>query len=223
MFFKLPENLPASVIRATFDFYAAGDSGSPHYLLPAALTDKSAFIDVPREATHLHAIRFESEQDAFTYYYPADGYSLGQGGKLPPLLRHTVGELYAGGLIIQTGQSRPYPAAHPDFLPFKGKIIALQEHTANYPDGETYCHRLARQTGTLWKLPELEDLLDLHHRQTAINRLLLENNASPLVPSSYWCRDNSVVELGISFHLATARYAIEKKNEEKQIRPIAVY
>lgn len=223
MFFKLPENLPASVIRATFDFYAVCDPGGTHHLLSTPLTDKSAFIDVPREATHLHAIRFESEQDAFTYYYSPGGYPLSEGGMLPPLLRHTAGELYAGGLIIQTGQSRPYPTAHPDFLPFQGKIIALHELTANYPDGETHCRQLARQTGTPWELPELEDLIDLHHRQNAINRLLLAHNGYPLAPASYWCRDNSVVELGISFELTTAQYAIEKKTDEKQIRPVARY
>ncbi len=223
MFFRLPDNLPASVIRATFDFYAASDPAGLHHLLTATLTDKSAFIEVPREATHLHAIRFQSEHDAFTYYYPGSGYPLCQGGTLPPLRRPAIGELYAGGLIIKTGQSRPCPAAHPDLLPFKGKVIALDEHTASYTDGETYCRLLARQTGTPWELPELEDLLDFHHRQSTLDKLLLDTSGCPLSAADYWCRDNSVVELGISFHLTTARYAIEKKTEEKQIRPVATY
>lgn len=223
MFFKLPDNLPASVIRATFDFYATGSSGGTHHLLAAPLADKSTFIDVPLEATHLHAIRFHNEYDAFTYYYPSGGYPLAEGGILPPLLIPAVGESYAGGLVIQNGQNNPDGTTGSDLVPFQGKIIAYHEHTATYSEGETYCRQLARQTGIPWELPELTDLLDLHHRQASVDRLLLQNGGSPLTANTYWCRDNSVVELGISFHLTTAHYAIEKKTEEKQIRPLACY
>lgn len=223
MYFKFPDNLPASVVRATFDFYAAGEPGGTHLLLPASVADQSTFVDVPREVTHLHAIRFQTPGDAFTYYYPAKGYPLAEGGFLPTLIPPTPGEPYAGGIVIQTGRSYPHRQANPEIQPFQGILIALAEQTNSYPEGESYCRQLTLQTGTPWELPDLHTLMDFHDRQATIDRFLLRHGGIPLAPADYWCQDNSVVELGISFHLLSARYAIDKKTEQKQIRPIARY
>lgn len=223
MYFKLPVNLPVSVIRATFDFYATAASGGRHHLLSAPVTDKSCLIDVPREATHLHAIRFHTLSDRFTYYYPEGGYPLHAGGFLPPLIRHAVGEPYAGGLVLQTGSACPGAPSEADLLPYKGTLIALDEQTATYPEGETHSHTLTLQTGIDWELPGLYELIHFHEHQAAINRMLLENGGKPLSAAPYWCHDNSVVELGISFHLGTAHCSIEKKTAPKQIRFIAHY
>lgn len=223
MYFKFPDNLPASVVRVTFDFHATGEPGGTHHFLPAPIADKSTFVDVPRHVTHLHAIQFHTVADAFTYYYPAQGYPLSEGGFLPPLLPPTLGEPYAGGIVIQTGRNYPNRQADPEIQLFQGTLIALQEETNSYPQGESYCRQLTRQTGIPWELPDLHTLIDFHERQATIDRLLLRHGGVPLTPAAYWCQDNSVVELGISFHLLNARYAIEKKTEQKQIRPIARY
>lgn len=223
MYFKLPANLPPSVIRATFDFYATAASGGRHHLLPAPVTDKSSLIDVPHEATHLHAIRFHTLSDHFTYYYPEGGYPLSAGGFLPPLISYAVGEPYAGGIVIQTGSTYASAPSEANLLPYKGTLIALDEQTATYPEGETHSHTLALQTGTGWELPGLSDLIHFHEHQAIINRFLLENGGKPLSATDYWCHDNSVVELGISFHMGTTHCSIEKKTTPKQIRLIVHY
>lgn len=231
MYFQFHENLPASVTRAVFHFYTKDDPGRTPYYLPVQIHSKSAMANVPEKATHLRSICFLTPKNAFAYHYPAEGYDLLEGGHLPPLNAYAVGDLYAGGMVMQTGTDRQDPEIEADILPYKGKIIALQETTDGYRE-ETTDDRPFRQeegfplppdTCTSWHLPDIVELATIYRHQSELNELLIRNGAAPLGSDKYWCRDNSVIELGVAFHMATGRPSIVPKEEPHQIRLIRGY
>lgn len=231
MYFKFHENLPASVIRAVFDLYTIDDLDRTPYYLCAGIHDKSAMVHVPEQATHVRSICFFTPTQSFTYYYPAEGYALAGGGHLPPLKAYAVGDLYAGGLVMQTGIDRPDLEIEADILPYKGKIIALEEQIGGYREEKNEGHfflpecdaSLAADTCTPWHLPDILELATIYRHQAALNELLLLSGGMPLCPENYWCRDNSVIELGVAFHMATGRPSIVSKEERHRIRLVRGY
>lgn len=231
MYFKFPENLPASVTRAVFDLYRINDPDSNSYYVSAQIHEKSALIHVPEQTTHLRSICFFTLTQAFIYHYPSKGYALVDGGHLPPLKTYAVGDLYAGGLVIQTGIDRPDLEIDADILPYKGKIIALEEQTGGYREEKNGGHLFLSEFGAppaidscaSWHLPDILELALLYRHQSSLNELLLRNGGMPLCQENYWCRDNSVIELGVAFHMATGRPSIVSKEERHQIRLVRAY
>lgn len=231
MYFQFHENLPASVTRAVFHFYTKDDPGRLPFYLAAAVHRKSAMVNVPEEATHLRSICFLTSKNTFTYYYPDEGYDLLEGGYLPPLKTHAVGELYAGGMVMQTGMDRPDTGIDTDILPYKGKIITLKEETAPYQEEKNEdCPILPEESlllagapCTSWHLPDILELATLYRHQSKLNELLKRNGGELLSQETYWCRDDSVIELGVAFDMATGRPAIVPKEEPHQIRRIRGY
>lgn len=231
MYFQFHENLPASVTRAIFHFYTKNDPGRPLSYLSASIHSKSAMVEVPEEATHLRSICFLTPKNAFTCYYPAEGYDLREGGHLPPLYTPVVGDLYAGGMVMQTGTDRQETEIESDILPYKGKIIALKEETAGYREEKNEDRLFRPEEGlplppdsdTSWHLPDILELAAIYRRQSALNEWLIRNGGDPLSLETYWCRDNSVIEWGVAFHMATGQPSIVPKNEPHQIRLIRSY
>lgn len=231
MYFQFHENLPASVTQAVFHFYTKDDLGRLPSCLSAPIHHKSAMLNVPEEATHLRSICFFTPKNAFTYHYPADGYDLLEGGHLPPLKAYAVGDRYAGGMVMQTGIDRQGTDIEADILPYKGKIIALKEEKARYREEKDEDRFFSAEESlfrpadacTLWHLPDMVELATIYRYQSELNELLLRNGGDPLGSETYWCRDNSVIELGVAFHMATGRPSIVPKEEQHQIRLVRSY
>lgn len=224
MYFILPENLPESVIRASFDF-RSDENPSFHFVSPDLIPyDNGIAVEIPDEATHIRSVRFLTNQDSFIYYFPEQGYRIADGIHLPPLIPPVTGDLYAGGLVIQTGAEQPYPKAETDILPYKGTVMALHEQTYTYYEAILYCEDLSENSFVTWRLPDMLELALFHNRQEELNLLLLKQQGSLLYDGDeYWCHDNSVTDLGVAFHMNTGVLKILSKKEKKQVRAVLVY
>lgn len=223
MYFKFHDNLPTSVVRTTFDLYTENVPERTYHSLTGEVCDKSTIINIPAEATHIHAIHFFSTKSSFTYYYPGKGYPLGEGSFLPPLPLLKVGDCYAEGMVVQTGNSILNIDIEEDILPFKGKIISLNEHTVSYVEAELHCRDLWRRKNIKWRMPDLLELADMYYRQEELCKLLQHCGGQPCTLDEYWCQDSSVIELGVTFHMSTGQPAIANKEEQKQTRLIHDY
>lgn len=223
MHFKFHENLPSSVLRAVFDFYRENDPARSFPSLTAAIQHKSTLLDVPDQATHLRAIRFLTAHSSFLYYFPDEGYALKKGSHLPPLRSYSIGDRYAGGMVMQTGVGRQEIAVEEEILPYKGKILALDEQTACYQEQKPEESATAEEDTTSWRLPDILELAALYHHQDELNGFLRKLGGMPLCDGNYWCRDNSVIELGVVFHIATGRPSIVPKDQQHQVRLVRSY
>lgn len=223
MYFKFQENLPTSVLRAVFDFYKENDPAHSFPSLTAAIQHKSTLLEVPEQATHLRAIRFLTAHSSFLYYFPDEGYPLEKGSFLPPLRSYAVGDCYAGGMVMQTGVDRQENAVEEDILPYKGKILALEEQTACYQEEKEERNATKEEDFVSWHLPDILELAAIYHHQDELNGLLGKLGGMPLREGNYWCRDNSVIELGVVFHMATGQPSIVPKDQLHQIRLVHSY
>lgn len=178
---------------------------------------------IPDEATHIRSAQFMSEKESFVYYFPDKGYRIADGIHLPPLLPPSVGDRYAGGIVIQTGFDRKSPRIDTEISSYKGSVIALHEQTLTYFNGMIYCETISEKSLASWRLPDILDLALLYNRQQELNCLLIQHQATLLQDQTYWCHDNSVIDLGVAFSMATGSPEILSKKEKKQIRAILNY
>lgn len=224
MYFILPENLPESVIRVSFDF-RSDENPSFHFVSPDLTpSDNGITIAVPDEASHIRSLHFQTHTDRFLYYFPNQGYRIANGIHLPPLIPPAIGDLYAGGLVIQTGIGHPNPQVEADILPYKGTVMALHEQTCTYYEAILYCENLSEHAFATWRLPDMLELALFHNKQEELNLFLLKQNASLLYyGNEYWCHDNSVADLGVAFNMNTGVLEIFPKKAKKQVRAVRFY
>ena len=55
------------------------------------------------------------------------------------------------------------------------------------------------------------------------NKFLAKYQGTFLYDEEYWCKDNSVIDLGVAFNMANSRLAICPKKEKRQVRAILDY
>lgn len=80
MYFIFPDNLPASVQKAAFEF-TSGQFPLYRYITPdTEILNRGISIAIPDEASHIRSIRLTTSLSHFTYYYPEKGYKIAQGG-----------------------------------------------------------------------------------------------------------------------------------------------
>ena len=208
MYFIFPDNLPASVQKAAFEF-TSGQFPLYRYITPdTEILNRGISIAIPDEASHIRSIRLTTSRSHFTYYYPEKGYKIAQGIHLPPFRVPAVGDLYANGVIIQAGADSP------------GQHI---EQTLDYFDALIYCESISEGTLDNWHLPDMLNLVLLHTRQREFNMFLAKYQGTFLYDEEYWCKDNSVIDLGVAFNMANSRLAICPKKEKRQVRAILDY
>ncbi len=63
----------------------------------------------------------------------------------------------------------------------------------------------------------------LNTRQPNCNLCLAKYKGTFLYDEEYWCKDNSVIDLGVAFNMANSRLAICPKKEKRQVRAILDY
>lgn len=124
---------------------------------------------------------------------------------------------------MQTGVDRQENAVEEDILPYKGKILALEEQTACYQEEKEGKSATAEEDFASWHLPDILELASIYHHQDELNGLLGKLGGMPLREGNYWCRDNSVIELGVVFHMATGQPSIVPKDQLHQIRLVHSY
>ena len=126
MYFIFPDNLPASVQKAAFEF-TSGQFPLYRYGTPdTEILNRGISIAIPDEASHIRSIRLTTSLSHFTYYYPEKGYKIAQGIHLPPFRVPAVGDLYANGVIIQAGADSPGQHIEPDIAPYKGSVMEIR-------------------------------------------------------------------------------------------------
>ena len=220
MYFIFPDNLPESVQKAAFEFISEQDT-SFHFTTPdIEISNRGISIAIPDEASHIRAIRLTTSLSHFTYYYPEKGYKIAQGIHLPPFETPSIGDRYAGGLIIRTGTGLENQKIEPDILSYKGSVMELQEQALDYFDALLYCESISEGTLDNWHLPDMLDLALFHTKERELNILLAKQQGTFLFDGEYWCKDNSVIELGIAFNLANNHLNICPKKEKRQVRAI---
>ena len=175
------------------------------------------------EASHIRSIRLTTSLSHFTYYYPEKGYKIAQGIHLPPFRVPAVGDLYANGVIIQAGADSPGQHIEPDIAPYKGSVMEIREQTLDYFDALIYCESISEGTLDNWHLPDMLNLVLLHTRQREFNMFLAKYQGTFLYDEEYWCKDNSVIDLGVAFNMANSRLDICPKKEKRQVRAILDY
>lgn len=224
MYFILPENLPESVVWASFDF-RSDENPSFHFVSPdLSPRENGIAVAIPDEATHIRSIRFQTPKDHFIYYFRDKGYRIAEGIHLPPLLSPAPGDAYAGGLVIQTAADYPNPKAEADILPYKGTVMALHEQTFTYYEALIHCEDLSQNSFATWRLPDMLELAFFHNKQEELNLFLLKQQGSLLYDGDeYWCHDNSVTDLGVAFHMNTGALEILPKRIKKQVRAVMNY
>ena len=204
MYFIFPDNLPVSVQKAAFEF-TSGQFPLYRYITPdTEILNRGISIAIPDEASHIRSIRLTTSLSHFTYYYPEKGYKIAQGIHLPPFRVPAVGDLYANGVIIQAGADSPGQHIEPDI-------------------GLSYCEAISEGTLDNWHLPDMLNLVLLHTRQREFNMFLAKYQGTFLYDEEYWCKDNSVIDLGVAFNMANSRLAICPKKEKRQVRAILDY
>lgn len=224
MYFILPENLPASVVRASFDF-RSDENPSFHFVSPDLSPKENGIaVAIPDEATHIRSVRFLTNKNHFIYYFRDKGYRMADGIHLPPLVPPVAGELYAGGLVIRTGSEYPNPKAETDILPYKGTVMALHEQTFTYYEAIIHCEDLSQHAFAGWRLPDMLELAFFYNQQEELNLLLLKHQGSLFYDGdAYWCHDNSVTDLGVAFNMHTGALEILPKKTKKQVRAVLNY
>ena len=172
MYFIFPDNLPASVQKAAFEF-TSGQFPLYRYITPdTEILNRGISIAIPDEASHIRSIRLTTSLSHFTYYYPEKGYKIAQGIHLPPFRVPAVGDLYANGVIIQAGADSPGQHIEPDIAPYKGSVMEIREQTLDYFDALIYCESISEGTLDNWHLPDMLNLVLLHTRQREFNMFL---------------------------------------------------
>ena len=200
MYFIFPDNLPASVQKAAFEF-TSGQFPLYRYITPdTEILNRGISIAIPDEASHIRSIRLTTSLSHFTYYYPEKGYK-----------------------IIQAGADSPGQHIEPDIAPYKGSVMEIREQTLDYFDALIYCESISEGTLDNWHLPDMLNLVLLHTRQREFNMFLAKYQGTFLYDEEYWCKDNSVIDLGVAFNMANSRLAICPKKEKRQVRAILDY
>ena len=117
MYFIFPDNLPASVQKAAFEF-TSEQAPLYHYITPdTEILNRGISIAIPDEASHIRSIRLTTSLSHFIYYYPEKGYQIAQGIHLPPFRAPAVGDIYANGVVIQAGVDSSGQHIEPDIIP----------------------------------------------------------------------------------------------------------
>ena len=114
------------------------------------------------------------------------------------------------------------------YYPEKGYKIAQGIHLPPFrvpAVGDLYANGVIIQAGTLdnWHLPDMLNLVLLHTRQREFNMFLAKYQGTFLYDEEYWCKDNSVIDLGVAFNMANSRLDICPKKEKRQVRAILDY
>ena len=166
MYFIFPDNLPASVQKAAFEF-TSGQFPLYRYITPdTEIMNRGNSIAIPEEASqHIE----------------------------------------------------------PDIAPYKGSVMEIREQTLDYFDALIYCESISEGTLDNWHLPDMLNLVLLHTRQREFNMFLAKYQGTFLYDEEYWCKDNSVIDLGVAFNMANSRLAICPKKEKRQVRAILDY
>ena len=223
MYFIFPDNLPASVQKAAFEF-TSGQDHQYHFVTPdIEIQNRGVSIAIPDEASHIRSIRLTTSLSHFIYFYPEKGYQIAQGIHLPPFRTPTVGDIYAGGLVIQTGVDICNQDIETDILPYKGSVMEIQEQTFDYFDALIYCESVSEGTLCNWHMPDMLSLVLLHTKQREFNMILAKQRGTLLYDEEYWCKDNSVIDLGVNFNMANSNLDICPKKEKRQVRAILDY
>lgn len=220
MYIIFPDNLPESVLSVCFEFTSEANPLFYHVSEKAAIKKNCTSVGIPEEATHIHTLFFNTANDRFAYYYPDNGYKLSEGYQLPPLLTPKSGDYYANGIVLHTGTNRSGHETETDILPFKGSVMALHEKTMSYNEGLLFCSSISSSALESWQLPDILELALIYNNQDEFNRQLMKRQGTLLQDEEYWCLDDSVADLGVSFHMRVGTPAILVKNEKRQIRPV---
>lgn len=223
MYLVFPENLPASIKKATFELISDEEPSYCFVTPDTEISNRSISIAIPDQASHIRCIRFRTARHRFYYYYPEGGYALSKGIHLPDLIAPQIGDFYAGGIVIQTATDQTTLDAELDILPYKGTVIAIHEKSLSYQDALIFCELISDMSFNEWRLPDAVSLTQMYNNQQKINTLLLQHRGTMLCDEEYWCRDNSVVDLGVAFSMATGMLHILSKKEKRQVRPICNY
>ena len=223
MYFIFPDNLPPSVQKAAFEF-TSEEYPLYHYITPdIEILDQGISIAIPDEASHIRSIRFTTFLSHFTYYYAEKGYRIAQGLHLPLFRVPVIGDLYANGVVIQTGENTSGQLMEADIIPYKGSVMEIQEQALDYFDALIYCESISEGTLGNWHLPDMLNLVLLHTKQQEFNMHLAKRQGTLLYDEEYWCKDNSVIDLGITFNMANNSLEICLKKEKRQVRAILDY
>ena len=86
--------------------------------------------------------------------------------------------------------------------------MEIREQTLDYFDALIYCESISEGTLDNWHLPDMLNLVLLHTRQREFNMFLAKYQGTFLYDEEYWCKDNSVIDLGVAFNMANSRLAI---------------
>lgn len=223
MYFIFPENLPASVLKAAFEFISE-DAPSLRITTPDIdLSDQGISISIPDEISHIRSIRFTTSLNHFIYYYPGKGYEITKGIHLPLLEAPSVGDIYAGGIVIQSGMESSNMNAEPDIIKYKGSVMSLHEQTFNYYDGLIHCETISDDILGVWHLPDMLNLTTLYNKHQDLNLCLAKQQGTMIYDEDYWCKDNAMIDLGVTFNMATGTQDICPKKEKRQVRAILDY
>lgn len=220
MYIVFPDNLPGSVISVCFEFTSEANLLFYHLSEKSAIKKNCTSVAIPEEATHIQTLFFNTVNDRFAYYYPGRGYKLTEGSQLPPLVTPKSGDCYADGIVLHTGTNRSGNETETDILPFKGSVMSLHEKTRSYNEGLLFCSSISSSAMESWQLPDILELALLYNKQDELNRQLMKQQGTLLQDEEYWCLDNSVADLGVSFNMRVGTPAILSKNEKRQIRAI---
>ncbi|RHJ76998.1 hypothetical protein [Parabacteroides sp. AM08-6] len=220
MYFIFPENLPEPVIKAALEL-TSETSSLYHFITPdTEISNRAISIAIPDEATHIRSIRFTTPLSSFLYYFPDKGYKIALGIHLPELITPVAGSYYAGGIIIRTGKEGCEIMAEPEITMYKGTVLAIHEQSLNYYDALIYCETISENSSGNWHLPDTLDLTSIYNKKQTINSSLLKLQGSLLNDEKYWCRDNSVIDLGVAFDMETSSLDILSKRSRQQVRPV---
>ena len=110
-----------------------------------------------------------------------------------------------------------------DIIPYKGSVMEIQEQALDYFDALIYCESISEGTLGNWHLPDMLNLVLLHTKQQEFNMHLAKRQGTLLYDEEYWCKDNSVIDLGITFNMANNSLEICLKKERRQVRAILDY
>ncbi len=72
-------------------------------------------------------------------------------------------------------------------------------------------------------MPDMLSLVLLHTKQREFNMILAKQRGTLLYDEEYWCKDNSVIDLGVTFNMANSNLDICPKKEKRQVRAILDY
>lgn len=97
--------------------------------------------------------------------------------------------------------------------------MEIREQTLDYFDALIYCESISEGTLDNWHLPDMLNLVLLHTRQREFNLLLAKRQGTLLYDEEYWCKDNSVIDLGIAFNMANSSLDICPKRKSGRFGP----